>query len=99
MDSCEHLYVLKLDLSRLTIDRAEFIEKLSDYKIGTSVHFIPLHLQPLYQRVLGSKRDDFPRCEAFFDRILSLPLYPSMTREDVCYVAQAVREIAQPYRK
>ena len=99
VDSCEHLYVLKLDLSRLTIDRAEFIEKLSDYKIGTSVHFIPLHLQPLYQRVLGSKRGDFPRCEAFFDRILSLPLYPSMTREDVCYVAQAVREIAQQYRK
>ena len=99
VESCEHLYVLKLDLDRLTIDRAAFIEELSDRKIGTSVHFIPLHLQPLYQRVLGTRRGDFPRCEAFYDRILSLPLYPSMTREDVCYVAEAIREIAGKFAK
>lgn len=99
VDSCEHLYVLKLDLQRLTIDRAAFIEELTALKIGTSVHFIPLHLQPLYQRVLGTKRGDYPNCESFFDRIISLPLYPSMTREDVCYVAQAVRELAAKFGK
>lgn len=99
VESSEHLYVLKLDLDRLTIDRAAFIEKLADYKIGTSVHFIPLHLQPLYQRTLGTKKGDFPHCEAYFDRILSLPLYPSMTVEDIDYVADAVCEIAAKYHK
>ena len=86
-------------LERLTIDRAAFIEKLADYKIGTSVHFIPLHLQPLYQRTLGTKKGDFPHCEAYFDRIVSLPLYPSMTVEDIEYVADAVCEIAAKYHK
>ena len=99
VESCEHLYVLKLDLDRLTIDRAAFIEELTARKIGTSVHFIPLHLQPLYQRTLGTREGDFPNCEAYFDRIISLPLYPSMTREDVCYVAEAVCEIAAKFGK
>ena len=97
VDSSEHLYIIKLDLSKLSIDRAQFIEKLTEYNVGTSVHFIPLHLQPLYQRLLGTKLGDFPNCESFYDRIISIPLYPSMTLEDVNYVADAVCEIAQQY--
>lgn len=99
VDSSEHLYIIKLDLNKLSIDRAQFIEKLTEYNIGTSVHFIPLHLQPLYQRLLGTKLGDFPNCESFYDRIISIPLYPSMTLEDVNYVADAVCEIAQQYSK
>ncbi len=99
VNSSEHLYVLKLDLDKLTIDRDEFIEQLSDYNVGTSVHFIPLHLQPLYRRVLDTKEGDFPKCEAFYNRIISLPLYPSMTGEDVNYVANAVCEIASKFGK
>ncbi len=97
--SSNHLYVIKLDLDKLTIDRAQFIDNLSDYKIGTSVHFIPLHLQPLYMKSIGTKQGDFPNCESYFDRIISLPLYPSMTLEDLNYVADAVCEIAAKFSK
>ncbi len=97
--SSEHLYIIKLSLDMLSINRDEFIEQLADYNIGTSVHFIPLHLQPLYRRAINTKEGDFPKCESFFDRIISLPLYPSMTREDVSYVADAVCEIASKFAK
>lgn len=97
--SSEHLYVLKLDLDKLTIDRKAFVEQLAEYNIGTSVHFIPLHLQPLYQRVLHTKKGDFRNCEAFYERIVSLPLYPSMSGEDVNYVADAICEIAAKFAK
>lgn len=99
VESSEHLYILKLNLDTLIIDRDEFIEKLADYNVGTSVHFIPLHLQPLYRRVLNTKEGDYPRCEAFYNRIISLPLYPSMTGDDVNYVADAVCEIAAKFGK
>ncbi len=99
VESSEHLYILKLNLDTLTIDRDVFIEQLADYNVGTSVHFIPLHLQPLYRRVLNTRDGDFPNCEAFYDRIISLPLYPSMTGDDVNYVADAVCEIAEKFGK
>ena len=94
-----HLYIIRIDKSKLTIDRDDFIVKLKEYNIGTSVHFIPLHLQPVYTNLLNTKYGDFPNTEKYFDEIISLPLYPSMTQEEVCYVADAVCEIANQYSK
>lgn len=71
-----HLYILRLKLERLRIDRAQFIEELRSRQIGTSVHFIPVHLQPFYQQTFGYRRGDFPNAEHLYERIISLPLYP-----------------------
>lgn len=88
-----HLYVIRLELDRLTIDRAQFIEALRAHNIGTSVHFIPVHLHPFYQKHLGYRRDDLPQAEMLYDRVVSLPLYPRMTEADVYTVIDAVRHI------
>lgn len=86
-----HLYVIKLALERLKIDRAEFIMELRARNIGTSVHFIPVHLHPYYRKEFGYQRGDFRKAEGFYDRSVSLPLYPGMTENDVADVISAVR--------
>ena len=88
-----HLYVLKLMLERLKIDRAQFIEKLHARNIGSSVHFIPVHLHPYYRERFGYKRGDLKHAEYLYDRIVSLPLYPGMTEDDVHDVIRAVRYV------
>ena len=92
-DHVYHLYVIRLDLDRLEIDRAQFIEALKTHHIGTSVHFIPVHLHPFYRERFGYRRGDLPQAEMLYDRIVSLPLYPRMTEADVRDVIQAVRHI------
>ncbi len=94
-----HLYVIRLCLERLTIDRGQFIEELKSRNIGTSVHFIPVHLHPFYREHYGYGRGDLPRVESIYDRIISLPLYPSMTKADVEYVIEAVRNIVAERKK
>jgi dTDP-4-amino-4,6-dideoxygalactose transaminase len=94
-----HLYVIQLELDRLTIDRAGFIEALRAENIGTSVHFIPVHLHPFYGERFGFRRGDYPHAEHAYDRILSLPLYPKMTKADARDVIVAVKRIVDRYRK
>ena len=94
-----HLYVIQLDLERLTIGRREFIEELKRANIGTSVHFIPLHLHPFYQGAFGYRADDFPVASAVYQRIISLPIYPTMTDRDVQDVICAVTNIVQRNRR
>lgn len=94
-----HLYIIRVEKDELDIGRDEFIEELNAMNIGTSVHFIPVHLHPFYRRNYGTKEGDFPIAEGIFDKIISLPLYPSMTEEDVEYVANAVREISEKHAK
>ena len=94
-----HLYVVKLGLERLTIDRAQFIEELRARNIGTSVHFIPLHLHPYYQEQFGYRRGDLKHAESLYDRIVSLPLYPGMTDGDVEDVIGTVRDVISAYRR
>jgi len=94
-----HLYVIQLDLERLTIDRAQFIEALCAENIGTSVHFIPVHLHPYYRETFGFKPGDYPKAERVYERIISLPLYPRMTQKDVQDVIDAVTRIVRRHRK
>ena len=94
-----HLYAIRLNLDLLKIDRAEIIEQLKAMKIGASVHFIPVHLHPFYGEHFGYGRGDLPRAEAIYDSILSLPLFPSMSRQDVDDVINAVHHIASTYRR
>jgi dTDP-4-amino-4,6-dideoxygalactose transaminase len=90
-----HLYVIRLRLDRLRIDRAEFIEELARRGVGASVHFIPIHYHPYYRDGFGFRPGDFPVAEDAYARLVSLPLYPTMTEGDVDRVAEAVREIAR----
>ncbi|MBI6546132.1 MAG: DegT/DnrJ/EryC1/StrS family aminotransferase [Cyanobacteria bacterium NC_groundwater_1444_Ag_S-0.65um_54_12] len=94
-----HLYILRLDPCQLTIERGDFIKQLQAVGIGTSVHFIPIHLHPYYQQELGVRPGDFPVTERAYSRMLSLPLYPKLSEEDVSYVIAQVTHLAQRYRK
>jgi dTDP-4-amino-4,6-dideoxygalactose transaminase len=86
-----HLYILELNLSALRVGRDAILERLREKGVGTSVHFIPLHLHPVYQRTGGYAPGDFPVAEAAFGRACSLPIYPAMTEGDVDHVIAAVR--------
>ncbi|MGH7874348.1 MAG: DegT/DnrJ/EryC1/StrS family aminotransferase [Candidatus Binatia bacterium] len=94
-----HLFVIQLNLERLRITRDDFIEALREQAIGTSVHFIPLHLHPYYRDSFGYKPESFPNASAVFDRIISLPIYPNMTEVEVGRVVGAVRAVAQAHRR
>jgi dTDP-4-amino-4,6-dideoxygalactose transaminase len=88
-----HLYVIQLDLEKLQITRDEFIEKMAEKGIGTSVHFIPLHIQPYWRDRYGFKPDDFPIALDCYRRAVSLPIYSKMTDDDVERVIKTVPEI------
>jgi perosamine synthetase len=94
-----HLYVLKLNLERLRIDRKQFIEELRARGIGASVHFIPLHLHPYYlNRPDADRPSDLPVASAVYERIVSLPLYPRMTPFQLERVIDAVFDIVTTHR-
>lgn len=92
-----HLYTVLLNLKSLRINRDDFIKELYAENIGTSVHFIPLHLHPYYKKSFGYKKGDFPNAEYIYERIISLPLYPKMCEEDVHNVIGAVEKIVKYY--
>lgn len=88
-----HLYVIQLELERLSISRDVFIKKMAEKGIGTSVHFIPLHIHPYWRDRYGFKPEDFPVANDCFRRAVSLPIYSKMTDEDVERVKEAVKEV------
>jgi len=94
-----HLYVIKLNLEHLDIDRNRFIEELKNMGIGVSVHFIPLHIHPYYRELYSYEPTDFPVAFETYQRIISLPIYPKMTDADVERVVKAVTDVAMKYRK
>ena len=79
----------------LTIDRAQFIRELESRNIGTSVHFIPVHLHPYYRDKYGYAAGDFPVAYENYRRLLSLPLSPRLTDEDLADVIEAVLQVVK----
>ncbi|NSW84043.1 MAG: DegT/DnrJ/EryC1/StrS aminotransferase family protein [Syntrophothermus sp.] len=94
-----HLYVLRLNLETLRIDRNKFIEELHARNIGTSVHFIPIHLHPYYRDKYGYRPGDFPVAYSNYLRMISLPIYPRMSDRDVEDVIEAVLDVAETYKR
>ena len=92
-DHAWHLYPIRLVLEELRIGRGEFIELMRERKIGTSVHFIPLHLHPYYRATSQYRPEDFPNAAHSYERLVSLPIYPSMTDHDAYDVVSAVEDI------
>ncbi len=98
-ESAWHIYALRLHLERLCIDRAEFIQELTARNIGTSVHFIPNHLQPYYRDRYGYQPEDFPVAYREYLRLVSLPLNLRMSDRDVEDVIEAVKDVVATYRR
>ena len=94
-----HLYILQLDLPALAGGRDAFIRSLRHGGIGTSVHFIPLHLHPAYQKAFQYRAGAFPAAEHVFDRAVSLPIYPNMTDTDVERVIDVVGDTVKALRR
>lgn len=94
-----HLYILRLKAGALEIDRNQFIEELKKMGIGTSVHFIPLHLHPYYRDEYGYKPGDFPNAEDAYSRCLSLPIFPGLTSAQMTRIVNQIKEIVAKNRK
>lgn len=92
-----HLYMLRLNLENLTIDRALFVEELTKRHIGVNVHFIPLHIHPYYKQQYGYKPEDFAVAYNEYLREISLPIYSKMTDTDVEDVIDAVIDILMQF--
>jgi perosamine synthetase len=85
-----HLFVIRLNLDRLSIDRAALIDALREVGIGTSVHFVPLHLHPYYRQHTNARARDFPVATSQYARVVSLPLWPGMGDRSVHRVIEAL---------
>lgn len=90
-----HLYMLQLDVERLKYDRKEIFRRLRKRKIGVHVHYIPVYWHPYYQK-LGYERGICPKAERWYERALTLPIFPKMTNEDVLDVIHAVKDVVKP---
>ncbi len=93
-----HLFAIGLELERLRIDRARFIEELRAENIGTSVHFIPIHFHPHFRASLGLSEGALPVAEDAYRRAITLPLFTRMNDGDVDDVVRAVRKVAAAFR-
>lgn len=94
-----HLFVIRLKLDRLSIDRAEVISELKKSGIGTSVHWMPLHMHPYYRETYGYRAEDLPEAARIYPEIISLPIYPEMTLSDILHVCAELKRIVASNRK
>ena len=96
--SAWHLYVIRLRLGQLTVDRGQIFRALRAENIGVNVHYIPVPWLSYYQQ-LGHRRGQWPVTEISYERMITLPLWPGMTDEDVDDVVEALRKVSRAYRR
>jgi len=96
--SAWHIYLIQLRLDKLKASRKKIFEALQKERIGVQVHYLPLHLQPFYMKKFGYKIGDFPIAERYYQRAITLPLFPKMTNKDVNDVIRSVKKIINYYR-
>ena len=97
-DTCRHLYIIRLDLERLACTRRQFYDAMAAENVQCQIHYVPVYWFPYY-RHLGYKKGLCPNAEEIYKGIVSIPLYPRMTGQDVEDVIRAVKKIVQHYRK
>lgn len=93
-----HLYVVKLRLNELTVGRAEIFKALRSQNIGVNVHYIPVPWMSLYQD-LGYQKGQWPVTESVYEQIISLPIWPGMSNQDINDVISAVRKVLEYFKK
>ncbi len=99
VESSRHLYVIQLNLEKLTIGRDEFITQLSERNIGTSVHYTPVHQLTYYAKKYGWTPESFPNAYKVGQRMLSLPLSSAMSTDDACDVVAAVKDVCAKFTR
>jgi UDP-4-amino-4,6-dideoxy-N-acetyl-beta-L-altrosamine transaminase len=97
--STYHLYMIQLNLEMLKAGRKKIFDALRAENIGVHIHYIPVHLQPYYRKKFGYKKGDFPIAEEYYERAMTLPLFPKMNDKDVKDVINAVKKVIGYYRK
>lgn len=95
--TCRHLYVIRLDLDRLKCTRKEFFNAMSAENVQCQIHYIPVYWFPYYKK-LGHEVGECPNAEEVYNGVLSIPLYPKMTDEDVEDVITAVKKVVSAYK-
>lgn len=90
-----HLFAIEVDPAIVGMDREEFGVRLAELGIQTSVHFVPLHLHPYFQKEWGYSEGQFPVTEEIFERILSIPMFGTMTTEQAAIVVEAIRSLTE----
>jgi perosamine synthetase len=88
-----HLYPIRLHLDRLSIGRAAVIDRLGEAGVGSSVHFIPLHMHPYYRRTYGYEAPDLPVAAREYEREISLPIFPDLGDDEVDYIVERLAAI------
>jgi perosamine synthetase len=94
-----HLYPIRLSLEKLSANRAQFFRALRAENIGVNVHYIPVHRHPYYHDRFGFKAGDYPVAEDAYERLISLPMFHSMSDQDAQDVIRAVSKVASHFRK
>ncbi|MFL2994672.1 MAG: DegT/DnrJ/EryC1/StrS family aminotransferase [Candidatus Neomarinimicrobiota bacterium] len=94
-----HLYVIRLVPELWSITRNEFIKKLNLHGIGTSVHYKPVHLHSYYSKRYDFKMNDFLVAEDYYKNVISLPMYPGLSKDEIKYIIDAVSSIWTKYKK
>jgi len=97
--SSYHLYVIQLKLEKLKMGRKQIFDALRSENIGVHVHYIPVHLQPYYMKKFGFKKGYFPITEKYYERCLTIPLYPEMSNTDVNDVIMGLKKVLKYYSK
>ena len=98
-DSNFHLYILLIDFAAIGIERSPFMSSLREKGIQTQVHYIPVHLQPFFREHFGTAFGDCPKAEAYYERCLSLPLYPALCDQEIKRVIGEVKMLIQSDKK
>jgi perosamine synthetase len=88
-----HLYPIRIDSTNLGVTRAELYHALRAENIGINVHYIPVHLQPYYRQRFGYHSEEYPVAEGAYERLISLPIFPTMNPTDVEDVIVAVHKV------
>lgn len=96
-DTCRHLYIIRLDTEKLSCTRREFFDAMSAENVQCQIHYVPVYWFPYYQK-LGYKKGLCPVAEEVYKGIMSIPLYPRMTDQDVSDVIHAVRKVVENYK-
>ena len=96
-DTCRHLYIIRLDLEKLSCTRREFFDAMSAENVQCQIHYVPVYWFPYYQK-LGYKKGLCPVAEEVYKGIMSIPLYPRMTDQDVSDVIHAVTKVVENYK-
>lgn len=93
-----HLYPLQIKFDKLKIDKKDFYNRLKENGVVFQVHYIPVHLQPFYRKKFGFNVGDFPVSEKFYEREISIPIYPSLTKKDLYFITNAIKKTLDCYK-